>query len=167
MNRLVSWDTFPSSAIMRAGGFLGLWLVLAGPNTADLPIGIFAAAAATWASLWLLPPGQSRLSPPGLAAAVLRTLGQSVVAGIDIALRALDPRLPLRPGFVVYQARLPPGPARNVFCVLASLAPGTLPAGMDADGAIMVHCLDSGQPVAAQLAAEEQLLCRGGDGGSD
>ena len=107
------------------------------------------------------------VSPLALAAAVLRTLGQSVVAGIDIALRALDPRLPLRPGFVVYPARLPPGPARNVFCVLASLAPGTLPAGMDADGAIIVHCLDSGQPVAAQLAAEEQLLCDGGYGGSD
>jgi multicomponent Na+:H+ antiporter subunit E len=167
MNRRVSLDAFPLSAIMRAAGFIGLWLVLAGPDTADLPIGIFAAAAATWASLWLLPPGPSRLSPLALAVAVLRTLGQSVVAGIDVALRALDPRLPLRPGFVAYPVRLPPGPARNVFCVLASLAPGTLPAGVDADGAIMVHCLDSGRPVAAQLAAEEQLLCRGGDGGAD
>jgi multicomponent Na+:H+ antiporter subunit E len=167
MNRLVSWDAFSLNAIIRAAGFVGLWLVLAGPDTEDLPVGIFAAAVATWASIRLLPAGPSRLAPLALAAAVLRTLGQSVVAGIDIALRALDPRLPLRPGFVVYPARLPPGPARNVFCALASLAPGTLPAGVDADGAIMVHCLDSGQPVAAQLAAEEQRLCRGGNGGAD
>jgi len=36
-------------------------------------------------------------------------LRQSIVAGIDVAQRALDPRLPLRPGFVVYQGAPPAG----------------------------------------------------------
>ena len=55
---------------------------------------------------------------------------------------------------------LPPGPALSAFCALTSLAPGTLPAGTDDDGAIVVHCLDVGQPVASHLAADEELLTR-------
>jgi multicomponent Na+:H+ antiporter subunit E len=90
----------------------------------------------------------------------LRFLGQSVVAGADVAWRALDPRLPLRSGFVVCPMRLPQGQARNTFCALASLVPGTVPAGPDESGGLLVHCLDVGQPVAAQLAVEEGLLAR-------
>ena len=36
--------------------------------------------------------------------------------------------------------------------------PGTLPTGTDENGALIVHCLDVGQPVAANLAAEEGLF---------
>jgi multicomponent Na+:H+ antiporter subunit E len=91
----------------------------------------------------------------------MRFAWQSVVAGIDVAWRALDPRLPLRPGFVVYPIRLQPSPARNAFLTLASLLPGTLPTGLDENGALLVHCLDVGQPVVAQMTAEELLLARG------
>ncbi len=43
--------------------------------------------------------------------------------------------------------------------------PGTLPTGIDDHGALLVHCLDIGQPVAANLKAEERLFIRavGGD----
>ena len=50
-------------ACARAAGFLVLWLVLAGVEIADLPAAAVAVVAATWASLHLLPPGSSRLSP--------------------------------------------------------------------------------------------------------
>jgi len=43
---------------------------------------------------------------------------------------------------------------------MASLLPGTLPTGLDETGAVVVHCLDTEQPVAAQMAAEEALLIR-------
>jgi multicomponent Na+:H+ antiporter subunit E len=48
---------------------------------------------------------------------------------------------------------------------LSSLMPGTLPTGTDEQGALLVHCLDMRQPVAANLKAEEQLFMRafGGD----
>ena len=116
--------------------------------------------AATWTSLRLLPPGRWRVSPLGLARLALRFPRQSVMAGVDVARRALDPRLPLRPGFVTYRRGLPPGPARDAFCALASLLPGTLPVGTNEDGTLLVHCLDVEQPVAAQLAAEEALFVR-------
>jgi multicomponent Na+:H+ antiporter subunit E len=90
----------------------------------------------------------------------LRFLRQSVVAGIDVARRALDPRLPLHPGFVVYPVGLPRGPARNMFTTLMSLLPGTVPTGSDETGELLIHCLDTEQPVAAQLTMEEEVFAR-------
>ena len=146
------------SAASRAAGFFGLWLILAGADPADLPAGLLAIVAATWTSLRLLPDGSLHPSPVALARLALRFVHLSAVAGADAAWRALDPRMPLRSGFVVYPARLPPGLELNAFCTLASLAPGTLPSGLDDNGAIVVHCLDVGQPVAAHLASDERLF---------
>jgi multicomponent Na+:H+ antiporter subunit E len=158
-------DHFTSAAglmgraiVWRAVTFLVLWLVLVGGvDPADRPAGILAIAAATWASLRLLPAAPRRLSPTALARLALRFFRQSIVAGVDVAWRALDPRLPLRPGFVTYAAHLPP-PALHALCSLMSLSPGTLPAGRNESGAIVVHCLDVGQQIAANLAADERLL---------
>ena len=88
---------------------------------------------------------------------MLHFLRQSIAAGIDVAWRALDPRLRLRPGFVVYQAQLPPGTTREAFCAIMSLMPGTLPCGSAEGNGLTIHCLDVTQPVAEQLAAEEAL----------
>ena len=146
-------------ALARAAGFLILWLVLAGYEPADLPIAVAAALAATWTSLRLLPPHSSRVSPVALVRLTLCFLWQSVVAGGDVARRALDPRLPLRPGLMVYPVRFPPGRWRNTFAALTSLLPGTVPAG-DQNGQLVYHCLDVDQPVASQLAAEETALAQ-------
>ena len=144
-----------SRALLRATAFLLLWLVLAGADPADLVAGAVAVVAGTWTSLRLLPPGSARVSPVALA----HLACQSVIAGADVARRAFDPRLPLRPGFVRYPVRFPPGPARNAFTALTSLLPGTVPAGEE-HGQLLYHCLDIDQPVASQLAAEEAALSR-------
>ena len=162
--RLTAVGRFPA-VFVRATGFLVFWLMLAGPNPADLPAAAVTVAAATWTSLRLLPPGARHLSPVGVARLLRRLLHQSVFAGVDVARRALDPRLPLRPGIVAYPSQCPPGTTRDAFCTLTSLLPGTLPAGTDESGALLVHCLDIGQPVAANLAVEEALFIRAlGDG---
>ena len=145
------------SAISRAAGFFGFWLVLTGADSGDLAAGALAAVAATWASLRLMPAQQWNLRPIKLAGFVLHFLRQSIAAGIDVAWRALDPRLPLRPGFVVYQSHLPPGTKRDAFCAIMSLMPGTLPCGSAEGDGLLIHCLDVTQPVAEQLAAEETL----------
>ena len=147
------------AAIARGAGFLALWIVLIGLDPLDLAVGVFTAAAATWVSLRLLPTGSLRLrfaALPGLALGFVR---QSVVAGLDVARRAFAPRLPLKPGFVVYRTRYPRGPARNAFASLTSLLPGTVPCRDDEQG-LQYHCLDVGQPVAEQLAAEEDAVAR-------
>lgn len=155
MNHLVM-----RAVIMRGLGFLGFWVALIGPDPVDLVAGGVTAAAATWASLRLSPPDHSRLRYAALARLAQRFIQQSICGGWDVARRALDPRLPLRPGFVAYPARLAPGPARNAFCAFTSAMPGTLPTGVDERGALVYHCLDVGQPVAAQLAIDEALFIR-------
>jgi len=151
-----AWQT----AIARAVWFSILWFALAGFHFADLPAALLAIVAATWASLRLLPPGGAQPSAIALALLSLRFFQQSIVAGIDVARRALDRRMPLRPGLVTCDARLPPGPARNAFLTLMSLLPGSLPAWQNDDGKITVHCLDVDQSVAAQMAEEEEVLIR-------
>ena len=145
------------SATYRAVGLFGFWLVLTDADSGDLAAGLVAAVTATWASLRLMPAEQWDLNPIKFAGFVLHFLRQSIVAGTDVALRALDPRLSLRPGFVVYQAHLPPGTKRNAFCAVMSLLPGTLPCGPAEGNGLTIHCLDVTQPVVEQLAAEEAL----------
>jgi multicomponent Na+:H+ antiporter subunit E len=144
--------------IVRLGGFLVFWVIIAGTEPVDLLFGAPAALIVTWASLQLLPPGTRRLRVVALARLVPRFLYQSIGAGVDVAWRALDPRLPLQPGFVTYRPRLPPGAALSAFCTVTSLLPGTLPSGTDERGRLMIHCLDKDQPIADQLATEEALL---------
>jgi len=131
-----------------------LWLIVAGWSLKDLPIGLAAAAGATRISLKLSPPAHSSFRPAQLLPIVFNVLRGSLAAGFDVARRALSPRLDLSPGFVTCPLSLPPGGARESFCLLQSLEPGTLPTG--AEGAILyVHGLDLGQPIAATFAAEE------------
>ena len=155
----------PRGALPRASLFAGFWLMLSGGDLSGVAAGAIAVVAATWTSLRLLPAGDWRLRPLALLRLVLRFLRQSIVAGVDVAWRALDPRLPLQPGFVRYPLRLPPGAARDVFCTLTSLLPGTVPSGLDENGNLLVHCLDLRQPVLEQLAEEEARLAHvlGGD----
>jgi multicomponent Na+:H+ antiporter subunit E len=145
-------------ALARWAGFLCLWLVIFPSDVPAVVVGAITAAAATWTSLRLLPPGGGRLRPLPLARLVLRFLGQSVLAGADVARRALDPGLPLQPGFLLCPTRIAPGHARDAFCALASLLPGTLPSGVDSSGALVVHCLDADQDVAAQMTEEETMF---------
>lgn len=133
----------------------GLWLLLYGNDRAGLAVGMAVAAAAAWVSLRLLPPGSARLRPLALVSFGLHFLWQSVVAGVDVAWRALDPRLPLQPGYVTCRLRLPAGPPRNAFLALASLLPGSLPAEVAPAGTVLVHGLDLRQPVAEDFAASE------------
>ena len=140
----------------RAAIYLALWFVLL-PSTkpGDVALGLAAAVAATWISLQLLPPAGGRVRLGALLVQGPHFLWESVRAGVDVARRALAPRMRLEPGFVASPTQLPRGVARNTFSTVAGLMPGTLPAGEDGE-ALVVHALDISQPVAEQLGAEER-----------
>jgi multicomponent Na+:H+ antiporter subunit E len=131
-NREPEASLFRDAALSRGLLFLLFWFALSLGNPADLAAGLVAATAATWTSLRLLPPRPSHPSLLALATFALRFLGQSIVAGVDVAWRALDPRLPLNPSFVAYRPRLSAGSGQRAFCTVASLLPGTLPVGLGA-----------------------------------
>ena len=141
-------------AVIRAVAFSCLWLLLAGAHLGDLPGATVAVAAATWISLRTLPPRGGRLSLKGSARLLLRLPHQVAVGGVDVARRALDPRLPIRPGLVSVPCDLPRGPARQAFCALTSLVPGTVPAGEDDHGALLFHSIDTSTDTRALLARE-------------
>jgi len=139
--------------------FMGVWLMIASWKKEDLPVGLIAAALALWISLSLLPPTALRPRLAPLAKLNLRFLSGSIIAGMDVARRALLPRLDLRPGFVAVPVTLPPGAARNAFLLYQSLQPGTSPTNAEGE-VLQVHCLDTLQPIAAAIAADEALFKR-------
>lgn len=161
------------AALARGAWFFGFWLLLVGPEAldgfvanasiflvGDLLVGFLATVAATWVSLRLLPPSLGCLRIGALVKLVAHFLWQSITAGVEVARRAFDPRLRLKPGFVAYPTGIPAGTGRAVFGAVTSLMPGTLLVGTDPDGTLIYHCLDLDQPVAAALARDEMLLVR-------
>jgi multicomponent Na+:H+ antiporter subunit E len=120
--RIVNDGAGVRTALARFLGLAALWMVLIRSlQPSDLAVGALAAAAATWVSLRLLPPDAGRVKFAALLARSPRFLWLSVLAGIDVARRALSPSLPLRTGFVSYRTSLPRGQARNSFATITSL----------------------------------------------
>ncbi len=150
--------TLARTALARSAMFFAMWVVLMpSAKPGDLAIGLIATVAATWTSVRLLPREAGHVRFLSLLAFVPHFFWQSVLAGVDVARRALDPRMPLKPGFVDCPVNFPPGLARNEFASIMSLMPGSLPVG-ELERAIVFHCLDITQPLAKQMAEEEHLL---------
>ncbi|MCA3561463.1 MAG: Na+/H+ antiporter subunit E [Aestuariivirga sp.] len=147
-----------TALLLRAAAYFVFWVALAGTGLKDLAAGLVTAVIAAWISLQLVPAGELAVKPGRALALFVRFLWQSVVAGVTVARIALMPNMPLKPGVVEYRSKLPPGNRRFLFMTYASLLPGTLPTGTDDTNRIEVHALDTGQPVAAQLAAEEARI---------
>jgi multicomponent Na+:H+ antiporter subunit E len=146
--------------VVRGLLYFSLWIIVdQSAKPANLVVGVLASAAATWASLKLLPPAKGRASLGRMLLLLPRFLWHSLVAGIDVARCAFAVRIKLHPGFVDFPAALPRGPARNAFELIASLMPGTVASGETQD-TIKFHCLDTRQPVVEQLAAEERAYAR-------
>jgi len=146
----------------RALAFLLLWLAVAGREPSDLPVGVAVAVAAACASIGLAP---SSGALPNFRAALVFTLDflrLSLWSGLDVARRALLATPDLRPGVVEARLSLRPGFSRDIFCMIASLLPGTLLTGFDPDDdhKVFVHGLDIDQPIAAELADEEASFIR-------
>jgi multicomponent Na+:H+ antiporter subunit E len=148
------------AVVARALLYFAVWVVVdQSAKPANLAVGMLASVAATWASLALLPPAGGRVRVGVLLLRLPRFLWQSLTAGVDVARRAFSPRLPLAPGFVDYPVGLPRGPARNAFELISSLMPGSV-ATDETESHVEYHCLDTRQPVAEQLAAEERRYAR-------
>jgi len=153
-------ETLLSTAVWRGTAFFLLWMLLMQSlKRADLAVGVLASVGATSVSLRLLPPSSGGLRFGRLLALLPHFAWESVLAGVDVARRALHPGMPLRPGFVSCPLGFPPGFARNTFATITSLLPGSVAAG-EVEGEIVYHCLDTTAPVVEQIWKEERLLAR-------
>jgi len=153
------------AALARGAVFFGLWLVLTGAEPLGLPFGLIAALCATYASLRLLPPGPGAIAARALPRLALILLRQSFSAGWDVALRAFASPPRLAPGVIEIPLAIPPGPSRDAFRALASLAPGSLPLEDQPDGGLRLHALDLAMPLEKDLAETKAAFARSQQGG--
>lgn len=145
------------SALARGGLFAGLWVGLVGADPEGLALGLAVVPAALWVSLRSMPP-QGRLRVGRFLTMLPGFHLRSVLGGLDVAARALAPRMRLAPGWVVAPSRLPPA-GRVAMGASLSLMPGTLVAGTEGDR-LLVHVLDRTADHAGALRAEEARLAR-------
>ncbi len=134
-----------------------LWAALSGGAVDTWLVGVPVVVAATATSLRLRPHLTTWWSLPGLLRFLALFLRESVRGGIDVARRAFHPDLPLRPGLVRFETRLPTGPAEVALINAVSLLPGTL--GADLRGReLTLHVLDASAPVEAETRALEAAI---------
>lgn len=116
-----------------------IWLALNGWR--DLQFGLLAAAAGALASAWLASSPPHPWRPHRLAAFLAYFLWESFRGGIDVAWRALHPKLLIDPCFGECRLYLPPGQPQTLLISIVSLLPGTLSAAMKDEQTLLVHAL--------------------------
>jgi len=126
-------------ALQTAGLLLLVWLALDGFG--NLAAGAVSALAAAAVGAWLVPGEPYPWRPLRLAGFFAYFVRESFRGGIDVARRAMDPRLPISPALVEYRLSLPPGLPQSVMIGVISLLPGTLSVALHDDGRLQVHAL--------------------------
>ncbi len=145
------------AVVPRALVLLVLWWVLSEGTVEALWIGVPAVILASLPGLRY--PAAPAPHPLPLLRFFPVFLGRSLLAGADVAARALRPDMALHPALMEYRTGLPPGPARVFFANLVSLLPGTLTADID-DCTLEIHVLDARAPNARTLRQLEGVVAR-------
>jgi multicomponent Na+:H+ antiporter subunit E len=144
--------------LLRLLLFGGGWWIVAEGDLRSPVLAALIVLGATAASLALVPPGRP-LSPIGVARLLPFFIRQSVVGGIDVLRRALDPRLPLRPRLRNLPVEVSGESARALVVSVTSLLPGSLSVDVG-PRRLQVHVLDTDMPVAEVVSRLEQHAAR-------
>jgi multicomponent Na+:H+ antiporter subunit E len=125
-------------AIQTAVALLVMWIALDG--LANVWLGVIFAGLGTAAGAWLVPGDPYPWRPLRMLQFLGYFLRASFIAGLDVARRALHPRMPISPTFSELELSLPPGLPRTMFIAVISLMPGTLSVNLLGDK-LEVHAL--------------------------
>lgn len=132
-----------------------VWWVLDGPQ--NMVVGLVAATLGSSLFAALRSKRSYSLQLLQLPQFVAYFIFESFRGGMDVALRALDPRLPIHPHLVDHPVGLPAGPARLLLISVISLLPGTLSADLADDGTVVrVHAINE-DPEPAIVELEERI----------
>lgn len=144
--------------LTRAAILSLLWVVLSGARPDSLLFGVLSVAAATVLSVRIAAEGThlaARL--PGLARLAALFLRDSLEGAVDIAFRALHPRMPLSPAIIEHPLRLPGEPLRVVLADIVSLLPGSLVLDIGAR-TLRVHLCDDAPVFRDHVGVEERRV---------
>ncbi|MBA2375284.1 MAG: Na+/H+ antiporter subunit E [Actinomycetota bacterium] len=132
---------FTRRAALHALVFAGLWLLLTGGDFGTWYLGVVAVLTATAVSMRLFPEGPGwRWTFGGAARFVPFFVRQSISGGLDVAIRAIRPSMPLDPDLIEYETSLENPTALAFMANIISLLPGTL--GTEVKGRrIFIHSL--------------------------
>ena len=163
--QITAWSKSPFITLLypvavRVVFFTGIWLVLTGDDfIASLPFGIPCLAMACWLSMKLRGPQGRDIQIGPLFFYFPYFLYKSVVSGIDVMGRVIDPRLPIDPGFVEFRLSLPKGNPRVFLADIITLLPGTISADLDGEK-IIIHALDKSMASQAEIRGLEIKVAR-------
>lgn len=116
-----------------------LWFVLTEGRLPGI-VGLLVIGCAAWIGARYAYGYRYRWRPLRLFAFGAYFLGRSVLGGLDVASRALHPRVPIDPRIVRRRLRTGPGMPRTLFVAATSLMPGTLSADVHGEE-LTVHVL--------------------------
>jgi multicomponent Na+:H+ antiporter subunit E len=151
-----NWLKFRKTALY-AFGFVALWYILSDGKNASWAIGLPVVVLATWFSVMLRPDEYRQLRWYRLLRFLPYFVWQSLRGSIDVAKRALHPRLPLAPDLLQYRMELSSENARILFANIISLLPGTLTADITGE-CITVHSLTGDQKILDELKGLERRI---------
>ena len=132
-----------------------MWWILTDGAMDSWPVGLPVVLISTLASVILIPPLSWSLR--GMFLFIPYFLWHSLRGGVDVAMRALHPQLPISPGLFDYRFRLPPGMPRVFMANTVSLLPGTLSVEL-CEEILRVHVLDETGAINEELNMLENRL---------
>jgi multicomponent Na+:H+ antiporter subunit E len=146
--------------LVRLAAFTGLWWVLtAGDWKSPVVAGVFILGASL-ASMLLRSHQPLRIHLGGLLRFIPVFFWNSFIGGMDVALRAMNPRMPIDPRLLPYRIRLlPQSPAAIFFIDIINLLPGTLCAEI-AGADLTIHLVDRKSGALHKLNRLEDTVAR-------
>lgn len=149
--------TYMRRLLVRWAVIGAIWWIISEGDGSSLWLGALVALAGAALSLSLRPDGVPGLSPLGALRFAGYFVVNSVLGGVDVAMRALKPSMPIDPRFVSYPLRLTNVSARVLFANTLSLLPGTLSVQLAGD-TLVVHGLDCSGDVIGGIAEVEERV---------
>lgn len=151
--RMIVWEAIWLTLIWWAltEGDLSSWLF-------GIPF-IIIAIALSWHFQLYIP-----LSPLNLVALIhfiIFFLWRSIIGGVDVTQRVLQPTIPINPGWIDYSLEdVPDDLARWLFICAISLLPGTLSSELKGDNKLVIHTLSDDDHSLQELKMLEQRITR-------
>jgi multicomponent Na+:H+ antiporter subunit E len=147
------------AVVLRAAVLAAGWWILTEGESSALLVGAPVVLAALISSISLPSPSPPTWHPLGLLRLAWVFVVGSVHGGLDVACRALAPRLRIAPCVMEYTLRVPEGAARNLLLGTLTLMPGTL-AVADEGQRLELHVIAARGGLADEIAALEASVAR-------
>ncbi|WP_162301221.1 Na+/H+ antiporter subunit E [Nitrincola tibetensis] len=157
MDHSATWFNLPTLMVRSLMGGL-FWWILSEGDPSSWVIGLPSVLICSLISLRVYPPSPYRINPIGLLRFAGYFMYASLIAGIDIARRTLDRRLPVCSCMTDFTTQLT-GLPLWLFMITMSLLPGTLSVRTTQNG-LKIHCLDTPENIQPELIRLENYIAR-------